>query len=164
MRIIGVDPGLNRTGYAVIEDVGGRWAALEGGVSQPDSSEPLEKRVLAIYRDVREVLEEFEPAAMALEELHSRYEFPKTAILMGHARAAVCLAAAEQGIPVVGYAPTRVKNAVTGSGGASKEQVLAAVTAQLGLRSPPRPFDVADAFALAICHAMVASSPIARVK
>lgn len=164
MRIIGVDPGLNRTGYAVIDDLGGKWVAVEGGVSRPDPGEPLELRVQTIYRDIREVLEEFGPAAMALEELHSRYEFPKTAILMGHARAAVCLAAAECGIPVTGYAPSRVKNAVTGSGGASKEQVQRAIVTQLGLASPPKPFDVADAFALAICHAMVAGSPVARVQ
>ena len=164
MRIIGVDPGLNRTGYAVIDDLGGRWIAVEGGVSRPDPSDPLELRVRAIYRDIREVLEEFKPAAMALEELHSRYEFPKTAILMGHARAAVCLAAAECEIPVTGYAPSRVKNAVTGSGAATKEQVQKAIVTQLRLASPPKPFDVADAFALAICHAMVAASPIARVK
>lgn len=164
MRIIGVDPGLNRTGYAVIDDLGGRWIAVEGGVSRPDPSDPLELRVRTIYRDIREVLEEFKPAAMALEDLHSKYEFPKTAILMGHARAAVCLAAAECGIPVTGYAPSRVKNAVTGSGAATKEQVQKAIVTQLRLASPPKPFDVADAFALAICHAMVAASPIARVK
>jgi len=138
--------------------------AVEGGVSRPDPDQPLELRVQAIYRDIREVIEEFKPAAMALEDLHSKYEFPKTAILMGHARAAVCLAAAECDVPVAGYAPSRVKNAVTGSGAASKEQVQQAIVTHLRLASPPRPFDVADAFALAICHAMVASSPIARVQ
>ncbi|MBM3959310.1 MAG: crossover junction endodeoxyribonuclease RuvC [SAR202 cluster bacterium] len=164
MRIIGVDPGLNRTGYAVIEDRGGRWVAVEGGIARTDPEESLELRVLAIYRDIREVLEELRPEAMALEELHSNYEFPRTAILMGHARGAVCLAAAEFGITVTGYAPSRVKNAVTGSGGASKEQVQRAVVTQLGLASPPKPLDVTDAFALAVCHAMVARSPVARVK
>lgn len=162
MRIVGVDPGLNRTGYGVIdcfERRSGGQVAVEGGVCRSKATEPLEQRVLAIYRDIRSVLEEFRPEAMALEQLHSRYQFPKTAIIMGHVRGAVCLAAAEAGIPVIDYAPTRVKNVLTGSGHAAKEQIQRAVAAQLSLPEPPRPDDVADAFALAICHGLSANEP-----
>ena len=125
--------------------------------------DPLEVRILAIYSDIREVLEEHRPRAMALEGVHSRYEYPRTAIIMGHVRGAVCLAAAEAGISVTEYAATRVKNAVTGSGSATKDQVQRAVAAQLGLATPPSPDDVADAFALAICHAMVSGPALAAL-
>ncbi len=166
LRIIGIDPGLTRTGYGVIDALGpasSHQSAVEGGVCRSRAGDPLEQRVLAIYSDVREVLEEFRPVVMALEEIHSRYQFPKTAIIMGHVRGAVCLAAAELGIPVVDYAPTRVKNALTGSGRAPKEQVQRAVAAQLRLSSPPSPDDVSDAFALAICHAMGAGRAAAAL-
>ena len=167
MRIIGIDPGLNRTGYGVVDTVGGRndhQVAIEGGVCRSSPADALELRILAIYSDVREVLEEFRPEVMALEELHSRYEFPKTAIVMGHVRGAMCLAAAQAEIPVVDYAPTRVKNALTGSGAAPKDQVQRAVAAQLRLAEPPSPDDVADAFALAICHAMSSSLAMAALR
>jgi crossover junction endodeoxyribonuclease RuvC len=163
MRILGIDPGLNRTGYGVIDSSGsrsGQQAAVEGGVCKSRQSDPLEERILAIYSDVCEVLDEFKPQVMAIEQIHSRYEFPKTAILMGHVRGAVYLAAGERGVPVVDYAPTRVKNVLTGSGHASKDQMQRSVAAQLGLSEPPHPDDVADAFALAICHALVSDAPV----
>lgn len=166
MRIIGVDPGLRCTGYGVIDTLdnrGNRQLAVEGGVCRSRPGDPLEKRILAIYSDVRDVLEEFRPAVMALEEVHSRYEFPRTAIIMGHVRGAICLAAAEMEISVIDYAPTRIKNALTGSGRASKDQLQRAVAAQLKLSHPPSPSDVADAFALAICHAMAAGRAISAL-
>jgi crossover junction endodeoxyribonuclease RuvC len=164
MRIIGIDPGLNRTGYGVVDSLGtrsGAQVAVEGGVCKSRQADPLGERILAIYSDVCEVLDEFKPTVMALEQLHSRYQFPKTAIMMGHVRGAICLAAAERAVPVVDYAPTRVKNVITGSGRASKEQMQMSVAALLSLPEPPNPDDVADAFALAICHSLVAEMPAA---
>ena len=164
MRIVGIDPGLNRTGYGVIDSSGtrsGAQVAVEGGVCKSREADELGVRILAIYSDVCEVLDEFKPVVMALEQIHSHYKFPKTAILMGHIRGAICLAAAERGVPVIDYAPTRVKNVITGSGRATKEQVQLSVASQLSLPEPPHPDDVADAFALAICHALVANMPAA---
>lgn len=167
LRIIGIDPGLNRTGYGVVDSLdhrSGGQVPVEGGVSRSKPKDALESRIFAIYSDIREVLDELRPDAMALEQLHSHYAFPKTAIIMGHVRGAVCLAAAERGIPVTDYAPTRVKHVLTGSGRAGKEQIQRAVAAQLGLAQPPSPNDVADAFALAICHALAVGSPLGPVR
>jgi crossover junction endodeoxyribonuclease RuvC len=89
---------------------------------------------------------------MALEELYSHYSRPKTAILMGHARGVICLAAAQAGVPVIPYSATRIKRIVTGSGRASKAQVQRAVQSELRLDTLPDPPDVADALAIALCH------------
>ena len=116
MRIIGVDPGLVNTGYGVIDVNGRSTVAVEGGVSKTKASDALEFRLAAIYRDIKEVIEEHKPNVMAVEDLHSRYRNLKTAIIMGHARGVVVLAAGEAGIPVFHYQPTQAKNLVTGSG------------------------------------------------
>jgi crossover junction endodeoxyribonuclease RuvC len=117
----------------------------------------MERRLLSIHRDMVDVLEEFRPDAMAIEDLHSRYRNLKTAIIMGHARGVVCLAAAEFGIPVFHYQPTRAKNLVTGSGRAGKEQVQRAIAMHLGLGDDLPNEHVADAFAIALCHAMMST-------
>ena len=164
MRIVGIDPGLNRTGYGVVDSTGtrsGQQTVVEGGVCKSKQSDELGERILAIYSDVCEVLDEFKPEVMAMEQLYSHYEFPKTAILMGHVRGAICLAAAERMIPVYDYAPTRVKNVITGNGRATKEQMQMSIAALLDLPEPPHPDDVADALAIAICHALVARTPAA---
>ncbi len=161
MRILGIDPGLNTTGYGVIEVSGGDILLLEGGVIRTESSDaPLEIRLSRLYDGVTEVLAQFSPQAMALEELYSHYERPTTAILMGHARGVICLAAARSMVPVFSYAATQIKSALTGSGHASKEQMQQAIKVRLNLKELPSPHDVADALAIAICHHQRVSSPI----
>lgn len=150
-RVVGVDPGLNVTGYGVLEFGRSRVHVCEAGVIRSGSG-TLARRVRAIYQGIREVLEAFAPQALALEELYSHYERPTTAILMGHARGVICLAAEESSVPVAAYAATRVKKVLTGSGRASKGQVQLAVQRELGLATLPQPPDVADALALALCH------------
>ena len=127
MRILGVDPGLVNTGYAVIEQEGGSMQAVEGGVITTKSSEPLADRLHTIFSDVREVIARLEPEAMAIEDLHSRAAFVKTAILMGHARGVICLAATRAEVPLQNYAATQVKKLLTGNGRAPKQQVQQAV-------------------------------------
>ena len=158
MRVLGIDPGLSNTGYGVIDSTGRDYAAVEGGVITTPTKTPLEERLLTIFQDLREVISANRPDAMAVEDLHSRYPMQKTAILMGHARGVVCLAAAEAGIPVFDYQPTRAKNVVTGFGRASKEQVKRAVAVHLDEPDAARNEHVADAFAIAICHAIMAES------
>jgi crossover junction endodeoxyribonuclease RuvC len=152
--ILGVDPGLNITGYGVVEagDLG-EVRLIEGGAIRPCSKDPLEARLVAIHAGIDEILEEHRPVIVAVEELYSKYEHPRTAILMGHARGAVYLAAGQRGIPVVGYTASRVKQAVAGNGRASKGQVQAMVQRALELDEAPSPEDVSDALALALCHA-----------
>ena len=101
---------------------------------------------------VSEVIRGFAPQAVAVEELYSHYERPRTAILMGHARGVICLSAAEADIPVCHYAATHVKKMLTGSGRAPKDQVQLAVCREFQLAAPPEPHDVADALAIALCH------------
>ena len=151
-RILGIDPGLNITGYGVLEWDGGRPRVCEAGVVRGKSKGSLTKRLVEIHEGVAEVIASLKPDVMALEELYSHYARPRTAILMGHARGVICLAAAEAGIPVVHYAATQIKRILTGSGRAPKSQVQRAIQRELALPAPPEPPDVADALAAALCH------------
>lgn len=153
-RILGVDPGLHLTGYGVIElDASERPRLCEGGVIRGPSRGDIGQRVNIIFDGVREIIAGFHPQVLALEDLYSHYQRPRTAILMGHARGVICLAAAQAGIKVVPYAATQVKRLLTGSGQAPKSQIQRAVQRELGLPELPQPPDVADALAIAICHA-----------
>ena len=157
-RVLGVDPGLNVTGYGVIElDSGGRGGLagvrlIEAGVIRSRGSDPIETRLRELFDGIQEVIEQHRPHGLALEQLFSHYDRPRTAILMGHARGVICLAAANADVPVTHYEPTRVKRMMTGNGRAPKHQIQLAVKAQLGLPAVPEPADVADALAIAICH------------
>lgn len=150
-RYLGIDPGLNRTGYAVLERRPRGPFLLEGGILRSDQKASLQHRVLEIARGLREVLEELRPEIVAIEQLFSHTRNPKTAILMAHARGAILMTLAESEIPVVNYTPTQIKRLLTGSGSASKEQIQHAVKTELKLDNIPEPNDVADASAIALC-------------
>jgi crossover junction endodeoxyribonuclease RuvC len=151
-RIVGIDPGLNITGYAVIEPVAGRLTLVEAGMIRGRSRGDLAARLREVHEGVCDVVATFQPAAMAIEELYSHYERPRTAILMGHARGVICLAAALANIPVLSYSATQIKRLLTGNGRAPKSQVQRAICHEFGLAAPPEPPDVADAMAIALCH------------
>lgn len=151
-RILGIDPGLNITGYAIVERGTRGIALVEGGMIRGRSRGDLAARLKEIYEGVSEVVGAFQPAAMAIEELYSHYERPRTAILMGHARGVICLAAAQADVPVVSYSATQIKRLLTGNGRAPKAQMQRAICHEFGLSAPPEPPDVADAMALALCH------------
>jgi crossover junction endodeoxyribonuclease RuvC len=152
-RVVGVDPGLNVTGYAVVEPSSRGPYVLEAGVIRPRNSRgTLGERLTSIYQGIMEVLEQHNPGSFALEQLHSHVRHPRTAILMAHARGAIVLAAEQRGIPVVSYAATRIKKTLTGSGRAPKEQIQHAIKTELRLDRIPEPHDVADACAVALCH------------
>jgi crossover junction endodeoxyribonuclease RuvC len=159
MRILGIDPGLNITGYGVLDTMPQRFQLHEAGVIRGGRGTDLAGRVRAIYQGIGEILESCQPQVLALEELYSHYQRPRTAILMGHARGVICLAAAIRSIPVVGYSATQVKRILTGSGRAPKSQVQQAIQRELRLHDTPRPPDVADALAIAICHYYLGQSP-----
>jgi crossover junction endodeoxyribonuclease RuvC len=152
LRIVGIDPGLNITGYAVVERAAAGLRLVEAGMVRGRSRGDLPARLREIYEGVADVVASFQPGAVAIEELYSHYERPRTAILMGHARGVICLAAALAEIPVVSYSATQVKRLLTGNGRAPKSQVQRAICQQFGLASPPEPPDVADALAVALCH------------
>lgn len=159
-RILGIDPGLHVTGYAVLE-AGTRGAyVVEAGVIRPRgaATKDLDSRLLAIHNGVLEVLDAYPPVAMAMEQVHSHVNHPRTAILMAHGRGVIMLAAARRSVPVTGYAASRIKKTLTGSGKAIKEQMQHAIQAELGLDRLPEPHDVADACAVALCHYQLARS------
>ncbi len=153
LRILGLDPGLVRTGFGAIELLGYHPELIEGGTIRPPANAALEERLRVLHDSLSEVLRRLRPHAVIVEEVYSKYEHPRTAILMGHARGVLLLAAAQEAVPVVSYQASRVKMALTGSGRASKEQVQAMVTGLLRLPEAPSPVDVTDALALALCHA-----------
>lgn len=153
-RIIGIDPGLNVTGYGVMECRKGEIKLLEAGVirSPRARGENLPARLESLYQGLEEVMDEFRPRTMCLEEVYSHTAYPKTSILMGHARGVICLAARRADVAVVNFSPKRIKQSVTGNGNASKAQVQRAVQQFFSLGRPPHPPDVADALAVALCY------------
>jgi len=155
LRILGVDPGLVTTGYGIIEAAGTGCRVIEAGVIRTEAAEPLELRILKIYRDIKDIIAEFGPDAVSVEELYTHYAHPATATLMGHARGTIFLAAAEAGTPIVSYTPTRLKKALTGDGRAGKLRVQRAVQSLLGLSRSEQPDHVTDALAAAMCHSNV---------
>ena len=152
VRVLGIDPGLNRTGYAILERSSRGPRLHEGGVIRSTQSLPLSERVHELAVGLREVIEECQPSVMAIEQVFSHVAHPKTAILMAHARGVILLAAAEHKLPVIHYMPTQIKRLLTGSGKANKEQVQRAIQSELRLDRILEPNDVADASAVALCH------------
>ncbi|HEY4911292.1 MAG TPA: crossover junction endodeoxyribonuclease RuvC, partial [Methylomirabilota bacterium] len=147
---MGLDPGLVATGFAILEAAPGAVTVVDSGVITTVSTQPLEARLNAIYRAVHELIEAQRPTFLVVEDLYAEYKFPRTAILMGHARGVVYLAARQLSVAVTALAPSEVKRAVTGNGSAGKAQVQRAVQTLLGLSDLPRPSHVADALGLAL--------------
>lgn len=152
MRVLGIDPGLNITGYGIVDSSDQRIGLVEAGVVRTDAALPMAARLNEIASEVEGIIEQFRPDVMAIEELYSHYQHPRTAIIMGHARGVVFVGAARAGIPVFPYAATRVKKSLTGNGRASKKQVQLMIRSTLGLSQIPEPADAADALAIALCH------------
>ncbi|MGH9449216.1 MAG: crossover junction endodeoxyribonuclease RuvC [Terriglobia bacterium] len=155
IRIIGIDPGLNITGYGLIDFSAGEARLAEAGIIRLPRSAGgnLPKRLEMLFMELQGLLEEFAPQMMCLEEVYSHAFYPKTSILMSHARGVICLAAQLARVPITHLPAKRIKQSLTGSGNASKEQVQRAVRHLFSLDRPPHPPDVADALAAALCYA-----------
>ena len=161
-RILGIDPGLQVTGYGILETgPRGPFVREAGIIKSAEGRTPADMaaRLLSLYNGIVEVMEQFAPGVVAVEQLFAHYDHPRTAILMAHARAVAILAAAQRGLPVMSYNATLIKKTITGSGRASKEQVQRTVQRELGLARLPEPPDVADALAAALCHYYVQKLP-----
>ncbi len=152
MRILGIDPGLNVTGYGILDGDHEQVSVVEAGVVRTNGHESMADKLYEIAKEVQNIITHSRPDAVAIEELYSHYGHPKTAIIMGHARGIIFLKAAEAGIPVFPYASTRIKKSLTGNGRASKLQVQRMIRSTLGLAEIPEPPDTADALAVALCH------------
>lgn len=158
MRIIGIDPGLQVTGYGCVDlqreaRPGDDPMLVEAGVLRLDAKRSMAYRLAQLHHDLGEVIDELAPRRLVVEQLYSHYRHVRTSILMGHARGVVLLAGQLRGLEVDELAATEVKKAVTGNGHASKRQMQHAVMSQCGLRELPEPPDVADAIAIALCAA-----------
>ncbi len=148
--MIGIDPGLVETGYGVLETGPAGLALLDAGVIATPKTAPLEERLLALHDAVSRLLDRFTPALLVVEDLYADYKFPRTAILMGHARGVIYLAARQHGVTLLPLAPAEVKRLVAANGSASKAQVQRGVQRLLSLVELPRPSHVADALGLAV--------------
>jgi crossover junction endodeoxyribonuclease RuvC len=164
MRVLGIDPGLNTTGYGVLDFVAGQPALVEAGVVRGKTRGTLAERVREIHDGVADVIASLKPDVLAIEELYTHYDRPTTAILMGHARGVIVLAAAQAGIRVESYPSTQVKKTITGNGHAPKWQMQEAIRRELNLPTALEPPDVADALAIALCHCYLSRTtlPLAR--
>jgi len=154
-RILGLDPGLQVTGYGVLEITPAGPRVAEAGVVRSAEGRELAEmaeRLKALYDGVVEVIDQWQPAAVCVEQLYAHYDHPRTAILMAHARGCFFLAGAQRGVPMFSYAATQVKKLVTGHGRASKEQMQHCILRELNLNKLPEPHDVSDALGIALCH------------
>lgn len=147
---LGIDPGTARLGYGVI--AGGMQPQLvDAGLIETWPDEPMSARLVTLYEGVVELIAEFHPDALAIEQLFFARNVT-TAIAVGQARGVVLLAAAQANVPIAEYTPSEIKHAIAGYGKADKPQMQEMVRMILNLQSVPQPDDVADALAIAICH------------
>ena len=163
-RVLGIDPGLVRTGWAVIEPVGLRASVLGHGVITPPPDAPLAPRLADGARALREVLAEFRPELVALEEIFTAPRHPRSALLMAHMRGAICLVLEEASLPILPLTATTVKQRLTSSGHASKEQIQRMVARLTDVDTTGRMrLDETDAIALALAALYQRSHPLARL-
>lgn len=156
--VLGIDPGLTRCGYAVLRVSGNTEVSMSAlGVLSTSPEKDLPNRLAEIAREIEELLDEYQPSAVAVERIFFQSNV-RTAMSVGQVSGLVLSAAARRNIEVVQYSPNQVKLAVTGWGGADKAQVQKMVKERLKLNSIPKPADAADAAAIALCH--IASSPL----
>jgi crossover junction endodeoxyribonuclease RuvC len=168
VRILGIDPGLQLTGYGVIDWRAVRPLLVDGGVIRLSAKTPIADRLVELETELESLITEHKPDVCAVEQLYAHYAHPRTAILMGHARGVILLVARRHGVALEQFAANRVKKSLTGHGHASKIQIQRAVQSQWNLPKPPEPPDVADALAVAFCCGMslertrIATASIAR--
>lgn len=151
MRVIGIDPGTAITGWGIVEGEGNELSLVACGVVTTPAGTPLPQRLQSIYRELTTIIAQYRPDSSAIEELFFSKN-AKTALAVGHGRGAAMLALANADLPIIEYKPLEVKQALTGHGGADKQQIQQMVKLLLGLADIPRPDDAADAVAVAICH------------
>ena len=151
MRIFGIDPGSDRTGYGCVESDGSRHRIVACGAISAHAGDTFPDKLLAIHTRLAALLREHRPECVAIENLFHAVNV-RSALKLGHARGVAMLAAVEAGVPVVEYTPAEIKRAVVGYGRAEKPQVQQMVKLLLGLSAVPTPHDAADALAVAICH------------
>ena len=160
MRIFGIDPGSQRTGYGCVETDGRRHHLVTFGAISAPAASSLPERLVAIHRELTAAIHDARPDCIAIENIFHAKNV-RSALRLGHARGVALLAASGAGVPIVEYTPAEIKRAVVGFGRAEKQQVGQMVKLLLGLDAAPSPHDAADAIAVAICHIHSATGSIA---
>ena len=161
MRVFGIDPGSLRTGYGCIESNGRRHQLVSCGAIQPPSKALLPERLGRIYDELDRLIAASSPDCIVIENLFHAKNV-RSALTLGHARGVAVLAAVRAGVEVIEYTPAEIKASVAGYGRADKVQIQHMVKQLLGLAAVPRPYDAADALAVALCH-LHASGPLAAL-
>ncbi len=154
--VLGIDPGVSRCGYSVLERAGARTRAVAIGVLRTSPETPLPLRLAELAGEFTALFDEYRPDALALERVLFQVNV-RTAMSVGQVSGLCMVEAARRGVSVTEYSPNQVKDAVVGYGAATKEQVQRMVQTILGLAAPPKPADAADAAAVALCHLSHAS-------
>ena len=150
-RIIGVDPGLNNTGFGILDYKGSKIKVVAYGLVSPPAKESIPNRLEYLNSHMNDLIDKFNPQSMAIEDSFYSQNV-KSAILLGQARGVLLLSAASKGIPSMVYAPKKVKQSVTGSGSATKKQVKYMVEKILNINKPITSLDITDALAIGLCH------------
>lgn len=161
MRILGIDPGYAIVGTGIVDYIGNKFRAVDYCAVTTEAGIPFEIRLKSIYDGICELIDIYKPDFVSIEELFFNNN-AKTAIAVGQARGVILLAAVNKNVPVFEYTPLQVKQAIVGYGRAEKKQVQLMTKSLLGLSEVPKPDDVADALALAICHAHSYNPGVAR--
>lgn len=159
MFVLGIDPGLTRTGYGIIETSGGSDRAVAAGVIRTDPSASTANRLRELQRDIMALLDDHPIDAAAIEQVFVNRN-RGTAMAVARASGVIMAALAGHGVHVAEYSPSKMKLTITGSGSADKEQIAAVVAMRLGISAPAGPADVADALGIALCHSQ--HIPVAR--
>lgn len=152
MRILGVDPGLNITGYAVIETKNNNFGIIEAGIIKTNSKNKIQDRLKKIHKGLITLVKETNPEVIVLEKLYAHWRHPTTSYILGQARGVVCLVSAQMKLPLIEYAATRVKKAIVGQGHAGKYQIQGMMQHVFGLKEPIKISDVSDALSLALAY------------
>ena len=151
MRILGIDPGLIKTGFGIIDIHDENLIVVDYGIIKPNTKDKLEKRLLTIFEDISEIISRYKPTIICIEEVFYGKNF-KSALLLGQARGAAMVSAASENITIFEYSAKKIKQSVTGNGNAKKEQVKFMVMSILNIKNADIPLDASDALAVALCH------------
>ncbi len=151
MRILGIDPGLVQTGFGIVSFHKNKMILVDYGIVKPSAKENLPSRLMTIFSDICQIIADYKPTVMAIEEVFYGKN-AKSALLLGQARGVAIVAGASKKIPVFEYSARKIKQSLTGNGNAHKEQVQFMVKASLNMTELPEPMDASDALAIALCH------------
>lgn len=162
MVVIGIDPGLEITGYGIVSKIldtdklkENRFRVLATGIISTSRKNLINERITKIFHEIAALINKYKPEILVLEEIYSHYKHPKTAILMGHARGAIFLAASLNNIPVKSFSATHLKKIIVGRGDASKQQVKKMIEYLLNIKNSISSYDITDALSLCLAYIYV---------